>query len=167
MIEIYTDGSSKGNPGSGGWAAVVYKNNVLITYRADYEENVTNNRMELKGLLCGLLFANEIAGGEKIIIYSDSAYCVNALNNWIVTWKKNNWKRGKNEEVKNRDLFEKLYPLYWNEDGSKKANIEIQKVTGHYGVVGNELADALCSNNKKKAQIILSKENYNAAIIKR
>lgn len=151
MIEIYTDGSSKGNPGLGGWATVVYKDGEYITHRAQYEDYVTNNRMELKGLLCALLFANEIKD-EEIIIYSDSAYCVNALNGWILGWKKLNWNRSKGE-LKNKDLFQQLYNLYWDEESGtpmRKENIIITKVSGHAGVIGNEFADALCSDNKEK-----------------
>lgn len=160
MFEIYCDGSSKGNPGKGGWATVIYKDGRYITHRAEYQDEVTNNRMELTALAYGLLFANNLPEDEEINIYCDSAYCVNAMNDWILGWRKANWKRSKNQEVKNQDLFEKMYPLYWQENiqgiQKKKKNINILKVHGHAGIIGNELADALAADNKSKLNIIIN-----------
>ena len=155
MIKIYTDGSSKGNPGLGGWAIVIFTDNQYITYKAGYESNVTNNRMELTAILTALKYAKNIRlldESEEIIIYSDSAYCVNAINIWIHNWVNNNWTRDKGKEIKNLDLFKDIYNLYY--DGTD--NISIKKVSGHSGILGNELADALCGNNKKKIKTTLT-----------
>ena len=155
MIKIYTDGSSKGNPGLGGWAIVIFTDNQYITYKAGYESNVTNNRMELTAILTALKYAKNIIRlldeSEEIIIYSDSAYCVNAINIWIHNWVNNNWTRDKGKEIKNLNLFKDIYNLYY--DGTD--NISIKKVSGHSGILGNELADALCGNNKKKIKTTL------------
>ena len=154
MIKIYTDGSSKGNPGLGGWAIVIFTDNQYITYKAGYESNVTNNRMELTAILTALKYAKNIRlldESEEIIIYSDSAYCVNAINIWIHNWVNNNWTRDKGKEIKNLDVFKDIYNLYY--DGTD--NISIKKVSGHSGILGNELADALCGNNKKKIKTTL------------
>lgn len=155
MFKIYTDGSSKGNPGLGGWAIVIFADNQYITHRAGYELNVTNNRMELTAILTALKYAKNIIRSldenEEIIIYSDSAYCVNAINIWIHNWVNNNWTRDKGKEIKNLDLFKDIYNLYY--DGAD--NISIKKVSGHSGILGNELADALCCNNKKKIKTTL------------
>lgn len=154
MIKIYTDGSSKGNPGLGGWAIVIFADNQYITYKTGYEINVTNNRMELTAILTALKYAKNISlldENEEIIIYSDSAYCVNAINIWIHNWVNNNWTRDKGKEIKNLDLFKDIYNLYY--DGTD--NISIKKVSGHNGILGNELADALCGNNKKKIKTTL------------
>lgn len=155
MFKIYTDGSSKGNPGLGGWATVVFADNEYITYRAGYEPDVTNNRMELTAILAALEYAKNVIcaldENEEVIIYSDSAYCVNAINVWMHNWAKNGWTRDKGKEVKNLDLFKDIYDLYC--DGTN--NISIKKVSGHSGILGNELADALCSDNKKKTETIL------------
>lgn len=155
MFKIYTDGSSKGNPGLGGWSIVIFADNQYITYKVGYELNVTNNRMELTAILTALKYAKNIIRlldkNEEIIIYSDSAYCVNAINIWIHNWVNNNWTRDKGKEIKNLDLFKDIYNLYY--DGTD--NISIKKVSGHNGILGNELADALCSNNKKKIKTTL------------
>lgn len=152
MIKIYTDGSSRGNPGLGGWAVVVFKDDKYITYRAGYFPDVTNNRMELTAIRNALVNVKDwvdkgwIEENELVEIYSDSAYCVNAVNTWMLNWQKNGWTRDKGKEVKNLDLFKELYDLYY--DGT--TNISIKKTAGHCGIIGNELADALCSNKKDK-----------------
>lgn len=107
MITIYTDGSCIGNPGSGGWAAIIIngkrRDNIFGS-----KKNTTNNQMELMAPIKALeLFSKK----EKIKIFTDSMYVKDGITNWIKTWEKNNWKTSKKKEVKNIDLWKKLNNL--------------------------------------------------------
>lgn len=146
-IHIFTDGSSRGNPGPGGWAAIVMneEEDTIITMEYDTEEYVTNNQMELKALLFALQYAEE-RPKERIVIFSDSAYVVNAYNDWIRKWARSNWKTSKGQPVENLAVMQELYtyitrPFF---------NATVQKCSGHTGEIGNELADAVATGNWKK-----------------
>lgn len=155
MIKIYTDGSSRGNPGPGGYSVIILINNIIEYSYAEYFDNVTNNQMELKAIIHAIELASNRYKEEECVIYCDSAYCVNTCNDWIRTWASNNWKNSKKEEVKNIDLMKKLYELIIKEF----PNYTIEKVSGHIGVVGNELADAAASNNQAKFAKIKRENN--------
>lgn len=155
MIEIYTDGSSRGNPGKGGFGVVILKDNELIDYISRQYSDVTNNRMELEAILVALQFIFLEYEQEECIIYSDSAYCVNICNQWIYNWAKNGWVRGKNEEIKNLDIIQNMYK-YIKVDFP---NFIIKKCAGHSNIIGNELADALASDNQAKFKTILKENN--------
>lgn len=153
MIKIYTDGSSKGNPGKGGFGVVVFNNDTLVKHKSYYFDNVTNNQMELQAIVCALKIINEFYNKEVCEIYCDSSYCVNICNNWIKGWAQNNWTRGKGEEIKNLDTIKELYS-YLNVEFP---NFIIKKCGGHSGDPGNELADALATNNQAKFAEFLKK----------
>ena len=141
---IYTDGSSKGNPGPGGFGVVVLDNDEnLITTYAEYEDNTTNNRQELKAILWALIKYGEpaAAGANPPVVYSDSAYCVNTFTNWMYSWAKNNWIKSDKKIPENLDLI-KVYYILYEERGYK---IDLQKVKGHAGNRWNELADSLAT----------------------
>jgi ribonuclease HI len=107
-VEIWTDGACSGNPGKGGWAALIRRNKkkeILITGKEDY---TTNNRMELLGVISALEMLEE---NEEGILYSDSQYVINGINSWIKGWKRNNWVTSSKGRVINRDLWEKLDEL--------------------------------------------------------
>jgi len=104
---VYTDGSCLGNPGRGGWAAVIIKNNQEEIIFGS-EKNSTNNRMELTAAINALLKTKE---SEKIKIYTDSKYLKDGIEKWINNWKNNNWKNANKKEVKNKDLWSKLDSL--------------------------------------------------------
>lgn len=159
MIHIYTDGSSRGNPGLGGFGVVVYqcddaKETAIIHCYQEQFKHVTNNQMELRAILYAFEYATKYHPNEPCIIYSDSAYCVNMLNNWIYTWANNDWKNSKKQQVENIDLVKQLYK-YLN---TEFFPCQVVKVNGHCGVVANELADALATKDKAKYIRIL-KEN--------
>jgi len=101
---VYTDGSCLGNPGKGGWAAVIIKNNQEEIIFGS-EKNSTNNRMELTAAINALLKTKE---SEKIKIYTDSKYLKDGIEKWINNWKNNNWKNANKKDVKNKDLWTKL-----------------------------------------------------------
>ena len=145
-IDVYTDGACSGNPGPGGYAFVLNAqgNNMKVW---GWEENTTNNRMELMAIVYGLRQALSIRNFSKekkcITIYSDSAYCVEAINQgWFIYWASNEWCKKDGEKVKNADLWEKLYDLI-SKVKQKKYTLKFVKVKGHSGDPMNELVDSL------------------------
>ena len=129
QVDIYTDGACSGNPGKGGWAAILIYNGVEKEISGGYPET-TNNRMELFAIISGLKALKEVC---SVTVYSDSAYCVDAfLQNWIDGWVKKNWK-----DVKNTDLWKTLLRL------TKKHNVNFVKVKGHADNEYNNRCDAL------------------------
>lgn len=161
---FYTDGSSKGNPGSGGYGVICldkcysqtiseYIEGYTINYKySEYFKNVTNNQMELKAILHVLKLATEHSE-YNFIIYSDSAYAVNCLINWCPMWAKNNWTRKGNKPILNLELIQEMYSIYLK----IKDRITIIRIGGHKGVLGNELADALSTGNNKKFNDLVKK----------
>ena len=104
MIKVYTDGSCIGNPGNGGWAFVVI-NEKDISYRAGFERNTTNNQMELMAAIKAIEFLGKY---NDINLNTDSNYVRQGITNWILNWKRNNWKTSTKKAVKNRELWERL-----------------------------------------------------------
>ena len=104
---VYTDGSCLGNPGKGGWAALIIKNDKEEVIFGS-EKNSTNNRMELTEAINALLKTEE---SKKIKIYTDSKYLKDGIEKWINNWKKNDWKNANKKDVKNKDLWTKLDKL--------------------------------------------------------
>lgn len=138
-MEIYTDGSAHPNPGPGGYGIVGVENdNIIFTRSKQYNNEVTNNEMEIKAILYTML--NFGSKSNPPIVYSDSSYCVNIFNDWMFTWKRNNWLKGDNQIPKNLDLIKTYYD--WYEKGYR---INLKKIKGHQGNKYNELADALAT----------------------
>jgi len=133
-VTIYTDGACSGNPGPGGYAAIIMLNdNKKEIYGA--EQNTTNNRMELMAAIEGLKALKKPC---EVSLYSDSAYLVNAYNNnWINSWKKNGWRNSNKEEVKNIDLWQELEHLRTIHD------VTFIKVKGHADNEFNNRCDEL------------------------
>ena len=104
MIKIYTDGSCKGNPGKGGWAAIIIINDKKTQIRGS-QENTTNNQMEL---LAPIKALNKIPRDSKIQIFTDSKYVKSGITEWIHNWKKNGWKTANKQPVKNKELWTEL-----------------------------------------------------------
>lgn len=152
-VRIYTDGACSGNPGAGGWAAVFNVKNKCIKISGG-EEETTNNRMELTAVIKALKKIKKWKNhyDSEYELFSDSAYVINAINNnWIEKWKMNNWKTTKNDDVKNKDLWEEFYKLR-NEIRSLGIYINFIKIKGHNGNVFNELVDELAKNEYKVLQ---------------
>lgn len=159
MKIFYCDGSTRGGKNQkganniGGWGAVCFEDeneNTLIAVEYDSENNTTNNRQELKALLWCLTFADEYFPNEKCLIKSDSAYVVNMCNDWIWKWSFNGWKNSKKQTVENLDLVQEI----WKFISKEFYHCSIQKCTGHAGEIGNELADALATNNMCRFKMI-------------
>tara|TARA_B100001173_G_C15701425_1_gene426268 strand:+ start:71 stop:520 length:450 start_codon:yes stop_codon:yes gene_type:complete len=134
-ITIYTDGACKGNPGEGGWGALIEYNSESVKIYG-YEKETTNNRMEIVAAIKAL---GSIKEKSDIIIYTDSKYLINGINTWIHGWKKNNWRTSSNKDVKNVDLWKIIDELNSN------CSIEWNWVKGHSGNPGNEIADELAN----------------------
>ena len=145
MKQVYTDGSCLGNPGPGGWAVIVVENDKVVNALCGYCDDTTNNRMELVAIIQAL---NEYQD-DPIIIYSDSAYCVNMYNNWMDTWKENGWVRSGGKKIENLDLVERMYWAKWLSNCT-----QVTKVAGHSGNMYNELADKLATKQITKEEVL-------------
>ena len=132
---IYTDGACSGNPGPGGWGAIIL-NEENETNISGKEKSTTNNRMELMAPIMAL---RKIKKASKIIIYTDSIYLKNGITTWIKNWEKNGWKNANKKPVKNKDLWLTLNEL------SKKHIIDWKWVKAHAGNKYNEIADKLAT----------------------
>lgn len=140
-IEIYTDGACSGNPGPGGWGAVLlYKEHSKEI--SGGEKDTTNNRMELKAVIEALRAVKKSAA--DIVVYTDSKYVQHGISEWIHSWKKNGWKNAGKKPIKNADLWKEL------DEEAAKHNIKWMWVRGHNGNKYNEIADKLACGAVKK-----------------
>ncbi len=143
-LTIYTDGASRGNPGPGGWGAVVLvempaRAGVHVMELSDGVKKATNNQMELQAVLSVLSDTGTRAFEGSVVVYSDSAYVVNGLNSWVYGWEKNGWITSTKTPVENKALWQELLILL--EEYGKRLSIE--KVKGHDGDLYNERCDEL------------------------
>jgi ribonuclease HI len=134
-VTIYTDGACSGNPGPGGWGAILMHGD-RVKELSGGELETTNQRMELTAVLQALM-ALKVTGWD-VLVHSDSAYVVNAVGQgWLERWQANGWKNSKKEPVANQDLWLKLLQLM------KLNRVAFAKVAGHSGDVWNERCDQL------------------------
>ena len=147
QIKIYTDGACIGNPGPGGWAAIILQEKEKKELFGG-EKHTTNNRMELTAAIKGLEFCDSQEEKQlslkEIKIYTDSVYLKEGITSWINNWEKNNWKTADKKNVKNVDLWKKLKDL------TNSNSIEWFWIKGHSGNQMNDLVDRLA---KKSAPI--------------
>ena len=152
---IYTDGSCQGNGKSentGGFGVVVLDNDENLIYNYSKQTtNTTNNREELKAILYAMIQHGqkelqqwEVKRLEDPIVYSDSAYAVNTLTNWMFNWERNGWKKADNKTPENLDLIQAYFSLY--QEGYR---IDLRKVKGHNNNKWNEMADQLATGQIK------------------
>lgn len=146
QVDIYTDGSCLGNPGPGGWA-------VILRVRSTGQERelsggyarTTNNRMEIMGVLEALKALKEPC---LVDLYSDSQYVCNAIQKgWLVGWRNNNWRKADKKPVKNRDLWEALFPLL------KRHQVSLHWLRGHNGHPENERCDVLARTQASRRDL--------------
>jgi len=136
-IQIFTDGASKGNPGRGGYGAVISRADT-VTEIGGFKERTTNNEMELRAVIEAL---KEVQGSDETCeIYTDSKYVVEGSTGWVFGWLKNGWKTKAESDVLNKELWQELLPLL------KQVKIEWNRVPGHVGIIGNERADTIASD---------------------
>ena len=134
-VKIYTDGACKGNPGKGGWGAVLQYGETEKEI-SGYADKTTNNIMELTAAVEALKLLKEPC---EVILTTDSNYVKNGISDWIFNWKKNGWKTASKKPVKNKELWQKLDSL------SKNHSIQWKWVKGHSGHTENERCDKLAN----------------------
>ena len=140
-VILYTDGACSGNPGPGGYAAILIYNGVEKEISGG-EKNTTNNKMEMMAVIKGLEMLKEQC---EVSVYSDSAYVVNSIEKgWVYSWKKNNWKKADKKEVKNIELWEKLLSLM------NIHKVTFLKVKGHSDDELNNRCDRLAVLEREK-----------------
>ena len=145
-ITIYTDGSSRGNPGRGGWASIVVFGDLHQVELGGKESHTTNNKMELEGVTQGLKAVIECSVGafKKIHVNSDSKYVLQGITTWIHGWKKNNWRTAAKAPVLNQELWQELDRV--REHVTQLGyEIEWSYVKGHSDNVWNERADMIAT----------------------
>ena len=142
-VDIYTDGACSGNPGDGGFCAIlIYNGHEKVV--CGYEKDTTNNRMELLAVIRGLEALKEVC---MVNLFSDSQYVVDAFNQgWIEGWKSNGWKTSAKKEVKNIDLWQRLVELV------SRHNVNFIKVKGHADNEYNNRCDKIAVDEYKKIQ---------------
>lgn len=135
QVTIYTDGACKGNPGPGGWGAILmYGENEKELWGGNAD--TTNNRMELTAAIEALEALTESC---NVILYTDSNYVKDGISSWLANWKKRGWKTANKKPVKNVDLWKRL------DDATARHDIDWRWVKGHAGDPGNERADELAN----------------------
>lgn len=141
QIEIYTDGACSGNPGPGGWGAVLVYNGKEKELSGS-EKNTTNNRMELTAVIMALNALNQPC---EVKLTTDSKYVCDAINkSWVYSWEKNGWKKSDKKPALNVDLWKELLSLL------EKHEVEFIWVKGHNGHKYNEICDALAVKEYQK-----------------
>ena len=139
--KIYTDGACSGNPGPGGWAAIIISDNEIKETFFGSEKNTTNNQMELTAPIKAI---QKFKKKSEILIFTDSTYVRDGITTWIKKWEKNGWKTALKKPVKNKDLWKKLKNL------SSKHSIKWVWVKGHAQDKYNNLVDELAQRAIKK-----------------
>lgn len=134
-ITIYTDGACRGNPGPGGWGAVL-RHGVHVRELSGAEPNTTNNRMELMGAIRAL---EALKRPSAVALYTDSQYVQKGISEWLAGWIARGWRTASKSPVKNADLWQRL------QAASAPHDIEWHWVKGHSGVPDNELVDRLAN----------------------
>jgi ribonuclease HI len=141
-IEIWTDGACSGNPGPGGWGALIRVDGAE-TEKYGGEPTTTNNRMELMAAIVAL---ESQKPGAKVILHTDSQYVKDGLTKWILGWKRNGWKTADKKPVKNQDLWMRL------DAAAAEHKVDWRWVKGHSGHAENDRADALARKGCEEAR---------------
>ena len=139
FIHIFTDGACSGNPGPGGWGAIVLLPNNQVTELGGGDPSTTNNRMEMMATIEALRFVSEVPG--VVHFYTDSTYVIRGITQWIFGWRKRGWKTAEGADVSNRDLWEELGRLVNARGVGNK--IDWRYSRGHVGIPGNERCDTI------------------------
>ena len=139
-LKIYTDGACSGNPGRGGWAAIILDKNYKYYSVSGGINNTTNNRMELMAPIMAL---KRVKKKSEITIYTDSKYVKDGITDWINKWKINNWKSASKKPVKNKDLWIKL------DNSCQKHKVSWKWVKAHASNKMNNLVDKLAVSKTK------------------
>ena len=149
VIAAATDGACSGNPGPGGWGALIRFEDGSVNEMGGFEPKTTNNRMELKAALEIFKKLKQLNYTEGLIIRTDSKYLINGLQEWIKGWKKKGWKTAAGKPVLNQDLWKEL-------DNSRLENVRLEYVKGHSGDPDNERVDKIAVSFSKRIEIKLN-----------
>lgn len=144
-ISIYCDGSSIGNPGPGGWGAVV-SNGKNVKELGGYDSKTTNNRMELTAAIESL---RALKSAGAVTIHTDSSYVINGITKWVKGWQKNGWRTKDKNDVISKDLWQELVAV------GEKHEVTWKHVRGHEGVQLNERADMIANGYARKEEVKL------------
>jgi ribonuclease HI len=153
MITIFTDGAARGNPGPGGWGAIIVGDDE-VRELGGREDHTTNNRMEMLAAISAL---ENVLREHDIVVNTDSAYLISGITRWVKGWQKNDWKTSQKEDVINRDLWERLV------EATEHRVISWNQVKGHAGIPANERCDIIATSFADKKPIVLyrgSPERY-------
>ena len=149
-IVVFTDGSSLGNPGPGGFGAVIlFQSTDTVIEIGEYEEKTTNNRMEITAAIESLLAIKDKPG--DVTIYTDSSYLLNGITKWIRGWERNGWQTKVKENVLNKDLWQRLDLLLKGRE--KAGKLTWKKVKGHSDVLGNQRADFIATSFAERSDV--------------
>jgi ribonuclease HI len=138
-IVVFTDGAAKGNPGPGGWAAIIATPAGRVRELGGGSRHTTNNRMELTGPIEALFHLKQTPG--RVAVYTDSTYVIQGIREWIPKWLMRGWRTIAGKDVLNRELWERLWELAGNHEGG----VEWHYVRGHIGIPGNERVDEIAN----------------------
>jgi ribonuclease HI len=142
IVDIYTDGACRGNPGPGGWGAVLrYGDHEKEIYGGERSET-TNNRMELMAAIMAL---EALTRPVTVRMHTDSTYLRNGITRWLSGWKRNGWQTAEKQPVKNADLWRRL------DTAAARHHVDWRWVRGHAGNPGNERADGLANRGLEEA----------------
>jgi len=141
-VKIYTDGGCSVNPGPGGWAYIIilktFQGEITIAQNQGAQEETTNNRMELTAVIESLkMFKSMKDVPKNVSVYTDSQYVQKGITEWIINWKRNNWKTSDKKPVKNKELWTELDSL------ASETSINWEWVRGHAGDKYNEMCDQM------------------------
>jgi len=139
-IVVFTDGAAKGNPGPGGWGAIIATPDGQVTELGGGAAHTTNNQMELTGAIEALRHLQQEPG--NLAIYTDSTYVIKGIREWIRAWRRRGWKTAAGADVLNRELWERLASLV---AARGKDSIAWHYVRGHAGIAGNERVDEIAN----------------------
>jgi ribonuclease HI len=146
-IIVFTDGACTGNPGPGGWAAVIATPEGQVKELGGYDSATTNNRMEMLGTLRALQYLENRT--ESVIVYTDSVYVIRGITEWIWAWRSRDWKTAAGAEVSNKDLWKELFTAV---NKRRDFGLEWKWVRGHTGVPGNERCDEIAVSFTKRGR---------------
>ena len=138
-ILVFTDGAAKGNPGPGGWAAVIVMPGGWVREFGGGSPHTTNNRMELSGPIEALAHLKATPG--RLAVYTDSTYVIRGISEWITNWQRRGWRTIDGKDVLNRELWERLWTLVQD----RADGVEWHYVRGHSGIPGNERVDEIAN----------------------
>jgi ribonuclease HI len=157
MVKVFTDGSSRGNPGPGGWGAILVVEDKVVEL-GGRDNETTNNRMELTAVIEALKYLKD---EHDIEINTDSAYVLNGSTRWVKGWQKNNWKTSTKDDVLNKDLWEQMLELMTHR------NLSWNLIKGHSGHSANERCDIIATSFADGSPAVLyngSRERYGVSV---